>query len=72
MKIPKNGIKVKDNSIISWNHYYYGIVDNKRFKHKEKYVKSLNSRFDDSHGETVEISADEYREVAEKYSKVFR
>lgn len=55
--------------LISWNGWYYGY---KQLKHKNKYYRSRNVKFDDTCGGTEECSSEEYFDVAEKYAKIFR
>ena len=49
---------------ISWNGFFYAY---KQLKHNNKYYKCKNVRFDD----VIEVTSDEYFEVAEKYARIF-
>lgn len=62
-------VKGEIKGFIEWGGWYYGY---KQLKHKNKYYKSKNVRFDDTCGGTEECTESEYHAAAENWAKIFR
>lgn len=60
-------VKGKLEGFVSWNGWNYGY---KQLKHRNKYYRSRNVRFDDTCGGTEECTMKEYYEAAEKCTKL--